>query len=223
MTNLSAIFFISQTFPLSLTEHTKFIWKHPSVIVKTFKVKVYLVVSRHYPAKPFCLVLVLAFAWQLFSSSHLWLAPFLGSSIVLQLHNWSSKFWKSTVLDSAKPFGRICFFCFYLVSSIFSPRVRLNERVVALLWGISICPEVVPRHWIVSYHKRVFPEWQMVEVERDIKVWGKVQMKTIIWKQDKVKRLVLLQHNALVPEEEIQKSLQKWIQATQVMVDRIPV
>jgi hypothetical protein len=35
---------------------------------------------------------------------------------------------------------------------------------------------------------------------------GKVQMKMIIPKQDKVKRLLLLQHNAKVPEEEDQKS-----------------
>ena len=76
-------------------------WKHPVVIAETFKVKVYLEVSRRFPAQPFCLVLVLAFAWQLFSSLHLRLAPFLGSSIVLQFHNWSLKFWKSTVLDSA--------------------------------------------------------------------------------------------------------------------------
>jgi hypothetical protein len=34
-------------------------------------------------------------------------------------------------------------------------------------------------------------------------------MKMIILKQDKVKRLLLLQHNALVPEEEDQKILQK--------------
>ncbi len=81
--NLSATFFISQTFPLSLTEHTKFIWKHLVVIVETCKVKVYLTVSRHYPAQPFHPVLVLAFAWQLFSSSHLRLVPFLGSLIVL--------------------------------------------------------------------------------------------------------------------------------------------
>ncbi len=39
-------------------------------------------------------------------------------------------------------------------------------------------------------------------------------MKMIIPKQDKVKRLLLLQLNAQVPEEEDQKSLQKWIQAT---------
>ncbi len=105
-------------------------WKHPVVIVETFKVKVYLTVSRHFPAQPFCPVLVLAFAWQIFSSLHLRLAPFLGSSIVLQFHNWLSKFWKSTVLDSAKPFGQICFFC-YIALSILSPRVRLKERVVA--------------------------------------------------------------------------------------------
>ncbi len=37
MTNLSSTFFISKTFPLSLTEHTNFIWKHPVVIVETFK------------------------------------------------------------------------------------------------------------------------------------------------------------------------------------------
>ncbi len=76
-------------------------WKYPVVIVKTFKVKVYLEVLRHFPAQPFCPVLVLTFAWQLFSSLHLHLVPFLGSSIVLQLQYWLSKFWKSTVLDSA--------------------------------------------------------------------------------------------------------------------------
>ncbi len=36
----------------------------------------------------------------------------------------------------------------------------------------------------------------------------------IIPKQAKVKRLLLFQHNAQVPEEEYQISLQKWIQAT---------
>jgi hypothetical protein len=60
----------------------------------------------------------------------------------------------------------------------------------------------------------VFPEWQEVDVERDIKVQAKVQMKMIIPKQDKVKRLVLLQLDAQVPEEEDKKSLQKWIQTT---------
>ncbi len=131
LTNLSATFFISQTFPLSLTEHARFIWKHSVVIVETFKVKVYLVISRHYPAQPFCLVLVLTFAWQLFSSLHLHLAPFLGSSIVLRFQFWLSKFWKSTLLDSAKPCGWICFFC-YIALPILSPRVHLKERVVAL-------------------------------------------------------------------------------------------
>ncbi len=106
-------------------------WKHPIVIVETFKVKVYLVVLRHFSAQPFCLVLVLAFAWQLFNSLHLRLVPFLGSSIVLQFQYWLSKCWKSTVLDSAKPFGRICFF-WYIALSILSPRVHLKERVVAL-------------------------------------------------------------------------------------------
>ncbi len=69
----------------------------------------------------------------------------------------------------------------------------------------------------------MFPEWQEVEVERDIKVQEKVQMKMIIPKQDKAKRLLLVQHNTWDPEEEDQKILQKWIQATQVMVDRILV
>jgi hypothetical protein len=53
----------------------------------------------------------------------------------------------------------------------------------------------------------VFSEW--VEVERDIKLQRKVQMKMIIPKQDKVKRLILLQLDAQVPEAEDQKSLQK--------------
>ncbi len=58
----------------------------------------------------------------------------------------------------------------------------------------------------------MFPEWQEVEVKRNNEVQGKVQMKMIIPKQDKVKRLLLLQLNAQVPEEEDQKILQKWIQ-----------
>ncbi len=59
----------------------------------------------------------------------------------------------------------------------------------------------------------MFQEWQEVEVERDITVQGKVQMKMIITKQDKVKALLLLQHGAQVSEEEDQNSWQKWIQA----------
>jgi hypothetical protein len=42
MTNLSATFFISQTFALLLTDNTFVIWKHPVVRVETFKVKVLL-------------------------------------------------------------------------------------------------------------------------------------------------------------------------------------
>ncbi len=53
MTNLSGTFFISQTFALLLTDNTFVIWKHPVVIVETFKVKVYLAISRHFPAHPF--------------------------------------------------------------------------------------------------------------------------------------------------------------------------
>jgi hypothetical protein len=142
------------------------------------------------------------------------LAPFLGSSIVLQLQNWSSKFGKITVLDSAKPFGWICYFYFYLALSIFSPRVHFKERVVALYWGISIRLEVVQWNWIASYHNRVFTDWQGVEVERDNAVQVKVCMKMIIPKQDKVKRLLVLQQDAQVPEEEEQKSWQKWNHAT---------
>jgi hypothetical protein len=48
----------------------------------------------------------------------------------------------------------------------------------------------------------VFPDRQEVEVEIDIEVQGKVLMKMSIRKQDKVKRLLLLQLNAQVPEEE---------------------
>jgi hypothetical protein len=92
MTNLSATFFNSQTFALSLTDNTFVILKHPVVMVETFKVKVYLAVSRHFPAQPFCPVLVLEFTWKLFSSVHLHLASFVGSLIVLQLQYWSPKF-----------------------------------------------------------------------------------------------------------------------------------
>jgi hypothetical protein len=92
MINLSAIFFISQTFALTLTDNTFVILKTPVVIVETFRVKVYLTVSRHFPAQPFCPALVLAFALQLFSSLHLRLAPFFGSLIVLQFQYWLLKF-----------------------------------------------------------------------------------------------------------------------------------
>ncbi len=117
---MAARYWMSHQYPLAFY----FWW------VETFKVKVYLAVSRHFPAQPFCPILVLTFAWKLFSSLHLRLAPFLGSLIVLQFHNLLSEFWESTVLDSAKPFGRIRFFC-YIALSILSPRVRLKERVVA--------------------------------------------------------------------------------------------
>jgi hypothetical protein len=46
----------------------------------------------------------------------------------------------------------------------------------------------------------VFPKW--VEVGRDIELQGRVLMKITIPNQDKVKRLLLLQLNAQVPEEE---------------------
>ncbi len=49
-------------------------WKHPFVIVETFKVKVYLVVSRHYPAQPFHLVL--------------WCSYLLGSFLVACICAW---------------------------------------------------------------------------------------------------------------------------------------
>ncbi len=63
-------------------------------MVETFKVKVYLAVSRHFSAQPFCLVLVLTFAWQLFSSLHLHLAPWswclhsLGNYLVACICAW---------------------------------------------------------------------------------------------------------------------------------------
>ncbi len=48
----------------------------------------------------------------------------------------------------------------------------------------------------------MFPEQQEVEVERRSTVQVKVEMKMIISKLDKVKRLLLLQHGTQVPEEE---------------------
>ncbi len=111
-------------------------WKHPVVIVETFKVKVYLTISRHFPAQPFCPVLVLAFALQLFSSLHLCLAPFLGSLIVLQFQYWSSKFWKSTVLDSANR----------LVKSVSSAIMRCQ----------SYLQECVSRGGLLHYSEWIF-------------------------------------------------------------------
>jgi hypothetical protein len=103
MTNLSATFFISQTFALTLTDNTFVILKTPCCDSGDIQGQ-----SLSCGFEVFCcttLFLVLAFAWQLFSSLHLRLAPFLGTSIVLQFPYWSSKFQKSTVFDSAKPFG----------------------------------------------------------------------------------------------------------------------
>ncbi len=59
--SLSNLLYFPNLF-MALTDNTNFIWKHPVVIVETFKVKVYLAVSRHYPAQPFRPILVLAFA-----------------------------------------------------------------------------------------------------------------------------------------------------------------
>jgi hypothetical protein len=73
MTNISSIFFISQTFFLALTEDTNFIWKLSDVIIDNWDiyVKVYLAVSRQDPAQPFHLVLVLAFVLGNFLVSHI--------------------------------------------------------------------------------------------------------------------------------------------------------
>jgi hypothetical protein len=57
-------------FIMTLTEYTSFIWKHPFMIVETFKSKS-LVVSRYYPAQPFCPVLVLTFALGNFLVAHI--------------------------------------------------------------------------------------------------------------------------------------------------------
>jgi hypothetical protein len=48
----------------------------------------------------------------------------------------------------------------------------------------------------------MFPEWVEVEVERDIELQGRVLMQMIVPNQDNVKRLLLLQLNAKVSEEE---------------------
>ncbi len=47
-------------FFMALTGHTNFIWKCPCVIIELFKSKS-LTVSRHYPAQPFCSLLVLTY------------------------------------------------------------------------------------------------------------------------------------------------------------------
>ncbi len=131
MTNISSIFFISQTFSWHWQKtqpsfQNTLMWylRHSNQSLScSFKALSCTTLLPNLGAH-IC-------TWQLFSSLHLLLAPFLGSLIVLQLHNWSSKFWKSTMLDFAKPFSWICFFC-YIALSILSPRVHLKERVVTL-------------------------------------------------------------------------------------------
>ncbi len=97
------------------------------------KVKVYLTVSRHYPAQPFCLVLVLAFA----------LGNFLVARICTWHHFLGVQLYSNYTIGHYNSERVLCFileshlvksvsFCFYLVLSILSLRVHLNERVVAL-------------------------------------------------------------------------------------------
>ncbi len=107
-------------------------WKHPVVIVETFKVKVYHKVSRHFPAQPFCPILVLAFAWQLFSSFCIctW-RHFLGVQLYSSSTIGCQNFERVLCLILPSHLVKSCFFC-YIVLSILSPRVRLKERVVAL-------------------------------------------------------------------------------------------
>ncbi len=146
----------------------------------------------------------------LFCSSYLHLAPFLGSLIVLQLHNWLLIFGESTVLDSAKPFWQICSILSCIFNLISENATERQDCCIIVSDQFLSCSTAALNF---SYHKRVFPEWQEVEVEREIVVSKTLQMKVIIPKQDKEMWLLLL-HDACVPEEEDLKRRKVWIEAT---------
>ncbi len=122
-------------------------WKHPVVIVETFKVNVYLVVSRYYPAQPFCPVMVLVFAWQLFSSLHLRLVPFLGSSVIKISKEYCAWFCQAIWLN--------LFLLLYCIANLICESASQGEGCCIIVEN-NICPEVlVLRHWIV-YTKECF-------------------------------------------------------------------
>ncbi len=110
-------------------------WKNTVVIVGKFKVKVYLAVSRHFPAQPFCPVLVLTFAWQLFSSLHLCLAPFLGSSIVLQFQYWSSNVWKEYCAWFCQAVWLNLFLLLYCIVNLISESASQGEGCCIIVRG----------------------------------------------------------------------------------------
>ncbi len=160
MTNLSANFFISQTFALSLTDNTFVILKTPCSDSWDIQ-DIFL----HNPfARSWCLHLLGNFLVACICAWRHFLGVWLYSNYNIGHQNFERVLY--LILPTVY---WICFFC-YIALSILSPRVCLKERVVALWWGNSICPEVVLWHWIVSLHKRVFPEWQEIEVKRDIKL-----------------------------------------------------
>ncbi len=142
--------------------------------------------------------LVLAFAWQPFSSLHLRLAPFLGSSIVLQFQKLVVKILKEYCAWFCQAVWLNLFLLLYCFVNLISKSASWGEGCCIIVEN-SIRTEVVVQPWIVSLHKRLFPEW--VKVERDIKLQGRVLMKMINPNQDKVKRLLLLQLDAQVPDE----------------------
>ncbi len=101
MTILSANLFISQTFALSLTDNTFVVLKTPCCVSWDIQGQSLSCGSKAFSCTTLLSGLGACICLAFFSSLHLRLAPFLGSLIVLQFHNWSSKFWKSTVLDPA--------------------------------------------------------------------------------------------------------------------------
>ncbi len=168
----------------------------------------------HYPAQPFRPVLVLAFVLGIFLVAHIcaW-RHFLG----VQLY--------SNYTIGHQNLERVL--CLILpcrlVKSVSSTSICIvNLSSESASQGEGCC--IIVRDQYLSWGSTAalnsfLPQKSVSRMTRGrsrIKsaIQVKVQMKMIITKPDKVKRLLLLQHDAQVPDEEDQKSWQKWIQAT---------
>ncbi len=166
-------------------------WKHPVVIVETFKVKSILQFQGIFLHNPF------AQSWCL----HL-LGNFLVACICAWRHFLGVQLYSKYNIG-CQNFERVqaiwsnLFLLIYCVVNLISESASQGEGCCIIVRDqyLSSGSTAALNCFLTQNHKRMFPEWQEVEVKRDIKVQGKVQMKMIISKQDKVKRLLLLQNN----------------------------
>ncbi len=188
------------------------------MIVETFKVKVYLMVLRHFPAPSFCPVLVLAFAWQLFSSLH----HFSGVGLYSNYNIGHQNFERVPHLILPTIWLNM-FLLLYCVVNLISESASQGEgcciivRDQYLSWGSTAALNCFLTQKSVSRMTRG-RSWKRYQTSR------KSTDENDHYQTQQGEEIAISPAWCTSPRRgRPEDILQKWIQATQVMVDRILV